>query len=87
MAPDPPQEPLQEPPPDAADTATDPAAEPAAVLAAEPEPEPELEPPPPPSVAAEPVSRMKEWSVAIALMIVFGFMAFEFVEFLRHAGD
>ena len=76
MAPDPPQEPLQEPPPDAADTATDPAAEPAA----------ELEPPPP-SVAAEPVSRMKEWSVAIALMIVFGFMAFEFVEFLRHAGD
>jgi hypothetical protein len=55
--------------------------QPEVVAAAEPEPAP-LPPAP-----AEPVSPAKEWGVAIALMIVFGFMAFQLIEFLRHAND
>ena len=38
-------------------------------------------------VVAEPVSPAKEWAVAIALMLVLGFMAFEFIEYLRHASS
>jgi len=40
-------------------------------------------PAPPAPVPAEPVSPAKEWAAAIALMIVLGLMAFEFVEYLR----
>jgi hypothetical protein len=44
-------------------------------------PEPALaETPPPP---AEPVSPVKEWAVAVALMIVFAIICAQFIGFLR----
>jgi hypothetical protein len=58
-------------PPDEATAAPDPPAE--AVAPATP-------PPPPP---AEPVSPVKEWAVAVALMIVFAIICAQFITFLR----
>ena len=72
MASDPPIEPPKE---DAPAAPPEPTAE--AVEAAPPEPVA------PPAVPAEPVSKVKEWAVAVAIMIVFAIICAQFVMFLR----
>jgi len=37
----------------------------------------------PPAVPPEPVSKVKEWAVAVAIMIVFAMICAQFVTFLR----
>lgn len=39
--------------------------------------------PAPPPAPAEPVSPVKEWAVAVALMIVFAIICAQFITFLR----
>ena len=81
MASDPPIEAPTEDPAavDPALAAPEPAAE--AVEAAAPSESvaPAAAPPPP----AEPVSKVKEWAVALAIMIVFAIICTQFVMFLR----
>jgi hypothetical protein len=66
-----PSDPPNEPPTEA----TVPPAEP-------PEPAPAVEAPPP-AVPPEPVSKVKEWAVAFAIMIVFAIICAQFIGFLR----
>jgi hypothetical protein len=41
------------------------------------------EPAPAPPAPAEPVSKVKEWAVAVAIMIVFALICAQFIGFLR----
>ena len=66
---------------DVAPVATAPV-EPVEIAPAEPAVEPA-----PPVLPAEPVSPAKEWAAAVALTIVLGLIAFEFLSYLRNVGN
>jgi len=45
--------------------------------------DPPIEPPKEDATAAPPVSKVKEWALAVAIMIVFAIICSQFVMFLR----